>query len=209
MNSRIGLRIFANISNHCASRLTTSRALFVAALPSRAARRRRAVRENSQRRRSAHCSGHGALESSDVSRLFRLDQHRAGNSRRNSHRAAERERDDVAHVSGCDRTGNSCDRLAAAMGWICLTNSAASFTTQRRWEIMHALAVAREEAAPATRKLGLTGRRICRGFAFTLPIKRTARPRKRPSPSGWAKKMCIRVPSDDRIPNGRELVSAR
>ena len=36
-------------------------------------RRRRIIRENSQRRRSHHRSGHGALESPDVSRLLRLD----------------------------------------------------------------------------------------------------------------------------------------
>ena len=53
--------------------------------------------------------------------------------------------------------------------------------------IMHALAVAREEAAPATRKLGLTDRNLPR-FAFTPPIRPIARLRKRPSPLAWVRK---------------------
>ena len=37
------------------------------------------------------------------------------NSRRNHHCAAQCERDDVAHMSGCDRTRNARDRLDPAM----------------------------------------------------------------------------------------------
>ena len=40
----------------------------------------------------------------------------AGHSRRDAHRAAERERDDLAHFSGRDRAGDRRGRLAAAMG---------------------------------------------------------------------------------------------
>ncbi len=47
--------------------------------------------------------------------------------------------------------------------------------------IMHALAVAREEAAPSTRKLGLINR----------DLLRFPRPKKRQSRSGSAKKMCV------------------
>src|SRR6266550_4026029 len=72
----------------------------------------RAVRKNSGRCRSGHPSGNGALESSYVSRLLRLDSDCAGNPQRNDFRAVERERDDMAHFPGGDRARNSGDRLA-------------------------------------------------------------------------------------------------
>jgi len=57
------------------------------------------------------------------------------------------------------------DWLRNGLGY--LTNSTAWFTTQRRFGIMHALAVAREEAAPATRKVGLTDRNLPRLRVYT------------------------------------------
>ena len=82
------------------------------------------------------------------------------------------------------------DRLDPAMDAVCRKNLTAWFTTRRRSGVMHALAVAREEAAPSSRKLGLAGRGVCQRFAFTLPIKRTARPKKRRLRSASAKKTC-------------------
>ena len=55
--------------------------------------------------------------------------------------------------------------------------------------IMHALAVAREEAAPVDPQTRSHRVEIFRDFAFTLPIRRTARSRKPRSRSAWAKKM--------------------
>ena len=55
--------------------------------------------------------------------------------------------------------------------------------------VMHALAVAREEAAPSVRKRGLVGAGAP-VFRIYAPSKRTARPRKQRLRSGLAKKMC-------------------
>ena len=54
--------------------------------------------------------------------------------------------------------------------------------------IMHALAVAREEAAPNDKKIWTDRSQSAATFAFTPPIRPTARSRKRPSRLAWARK---------------------
>src|SRR5262249_29363168 len=64
--------------------------------------------------------------------------------------------------------------------------------------IMHALAVAREEAAPATRKLGLTNRELPRFRIYTSDQAHSSA-EKAAIALGLGEENVIRVPSDDQF----------
>ena len=64
--------------------------------------------------------------------------------------------------------------------------------------IMHALAVAREEAAPATRKLGLTGRNLPRLRIYTSDQAHSSA-EKAAIALGLGEENVIRIPSDDQF----------